>query len=746
MNYKNTEGVKKNLPEIAVMLIAALVFFYKFGWQVLDVTNIGWLFTIGFDNPTEFISWEYYRWSPWSFPVIGTMSGYDYPTVTGVGLTGAIPLLAIPIKVFSDYLPQNFQHFGWWFLICYVLQGLFGYKFLKSVTPQYFVKNQTLYYVSLILGSVFFIMAPAMIFRAGHMNLSAHFLILASLYIYFQPFTPDKKTKYQLLLVLLAAAIHQYLTVMLLGLAFAQTNDLFQRKLISFRKLLRINLINLAVVLCIFYIVGNFNIPNSATQSIGFGNYSTNLNAFFNSFNFTKFLPALKTSSEGQYEGFAYLGVGVFSIFILLVINFLAVKTIGILRGQQANAVEIENQFSENIKPLMFPILSIAIAYFIYSLSNVIGWNGTVLHTYAPGPFFKQLSDSLRGSGRFVWTVYYLIIGFTIVGFMKIKIPNLLKISLLAILTAMQVYDVKPMLVMHDVSTKPYKGHINWEKWQLIFRESQRVVTYQPYFWEYQYYGDFYDFSHVAALEKKAISTGYFARSVWDLKRSWEKNLNDNLDKGILGDESNSIFVSRKDDIWHFDKLVDNGTMKAFIYENYPIFVPKTLPKTIEYLSQLPDCQRFNFDTEGLTNFLKRNADKLLLVTAKDDASYKLCQDAKDYFALMGSSNIQQLALFGSYMGVFYKNKLLFEKVDNGAAVKETFEKGKILGGYTFMKTIDMLSAGGLWGRTCSTKIDGKEMANQKIGLNIVVLNEKYEVVESVDFNTYSTCDRVILK
>jgi Family of unknown function (DUF6311)/Interleukin-like EMT inducer len=745
MNHKNTEGVKKKLPEIAVMLIAALVFFYKFGWQVLDVTNIGWLFTIGFDNPTEFISWEYYRWSPWSFPVIGTMSGYDYPTVTGVGLTGAIPLLAIPIKVFSDYLPQNFQHFGWWFLMCYVLQGLFGYKFLKSVTPQYFIKNQALYNVFLILGSVFFIMAPPFVFRATHMNLSAHFLILASLFIYFEPFTSDKKTKYQLLLVFFAAAIHQYLTVMLLGLAFAQTNDLWQRKQISFWKLMRLNLTNLAVALFVFYIVGNFNIPNAATQSIGFGTYSANLNTFFNSFNYGKILPALKTSSEGQYEGFAYFGVGILLILIVLVINYLVLKTKERLRGK-TEILEQSNTFSENSKPLMFPILSIAIVFFIYALSNVIGLNGTVLHTYAPGPLFKQLGDSLRGSGRFVWTLYYFIMAFSIVGLMKIKTPNLLKISLLVALTGIQIYDVKPMLLMHDVNTNPYKGNINWEKWQPVFREAKRVITYSPYYWNYQHYGDFYDFSHLAALEKKAITTGYFARSFWGAKKDWEKNYTENLDRGVLGDDSASVVVCRIDDVGRFDKVVDNGTMKAFRYENYPIFVPITLPKTIEYLSQLPDCQSFNFDTEGLTHFLKRHADKLLLVTANDDASYRLCQDAKDYFGSMGSVNIQQLSLYGSYMGVFYKNKLLFEKVDNGAAVKEVFDKGKILRGYTFKKTIDMLSAGGYWGRTCSTKIEGKEAANQKTGLNIVVLNENYEVVESVDFNTYSTCERVILK
>ena len=296
------------MPEIAVLMLSAAIFFYKFGWRLLDVTNIGWIFRIGFDNATEFISWEYYRAAPWSFPVIGTFSGYDYPTVTGVGLTGAIPLLAIPLKILSPILPAEFQHFGWWFLACYILQGWFALKLLKAFKPQCPP-------VGLVLAALFFVIAPPLLFRAAHMNLSAHFLILASFYLYFQPFTSREKFKYSLILIIATAMIHQYLTVMLLGLAFATSNDLWQRKKLSFIQLIGFNLAHLTAVLMVFYLIGNFNIPNDATQSVGFGNFSANLNTFFNSFNYTRFQSALKTSSEGQYEGIAYFGVGIFLHF-----------------------------------------------------------------------------------------------------------------------------------------------------------------------------------------------------------------------------------------------------------------------------------------------------------------------------------------------------------------------------------------------------------------------------------------------
>ena len=729
---------KKRMPEIAVLMLSAAIFFYKFGWRLLDVTNIGWIFRIGFDNATEFISWEYYRAAAWSFPVIGTFSGYDYPTVTGVGLTGAIPLLAIPLKILSPILPAEFQHFGWWFLACYLLQGWFALKLLKAFKPQCSP-------VGLVLGALFFVIAPPFLFRAAHMNLSAHFLILASFYLYFQSFTSKEKFKYNLILIIATAMIHQYLTVMLLGLAFATSNDLWQRKRLSFIQLMGFNLANLTAVLLIFYLIGNFNIPNDATQSVGFGNFSANLNTFFNSFNYTLFQPALKTSSEGQYEGIAYFGVGIFLMFIALIINFLwekisfKVKNDKILRGGKELEINTE-------KPLNYPIWSIAILFFIFSLSNIIGLNEKVVHQYIMGAGMQKFAFSLRASGRFVWVLYYLILAVSIKGFLNLKIHNTLKISLLSLFLFTQTIDIKPMLTMHTIDYSPYKGNINQAAWKPMMSECERVIMYPSFLWHYKTFGDFYDFAHLAALNKKAINTGYFARSVWTLKWEWEKKLNAALDKNSLGEENKSIFICRKEDVGRFNQLVKSGQLKAFIYEDYPIFVPINLGKTIQYLSQLPDCQPFAFDTEGVVDFLKRHSDKLILTSAMDEASYKLCPEAKDYFKAMGSENIVQLGHYGSYIGIYYKNKLLFEKVDNKGAVQEAFKKGQILRGYALKKDIELYSAGATWGRTSSIKIDGKEYSPNKIGLNFVVLNEAFEVVETARFNTFDGCERVIFR
>ncbi len=729
---------KKRIPEIAVLMLSAAIFFYKFGWRLLDVTNIGWIFRIGFDNPTEFISWEYYRAAAWSFPVIGTFSGYDYPTVTGVGLTGAIPLLAIPLKILSPILPTEFQHFGWWFLACYLLQGWFALKLLKAFKPQCPP-------VGLVLGALFFVIAPPLLFRAAHMNLSAHFLILASFYLYFQSFTSKEKFKYNLILIIATAMIHQYLTVMLLGLAFATSNDLWQRKRLRFIQLIGFNLANLSAVLLTFYLIGNFNIPNDVTQSVGFGNFSANLNTFFNSFNYTRFQPALKTSSEGQYEGIAYFGVGVFLLFTSLIINFLwkkinsILKSDKILRGVNKDEFEVE-------KPLNYPIWSIAILFFIFSLSNVIGLNEKVVHQYIMGGGMQKFAFSLRASGRFVWVLYYLILAVSIKGFLNLKIHNTFKISLLSLFLIIQTMDIKPMLTMHTMDYSPYKGNINQAAWKPVMAECERVIMYPSFLWHYKTFGDFYDFAHLAALNKKAINTGYFARSVWNLKWDWEKKLNASLEKNVLGEENKSIFICRKEDVGRFNPLVKSGQLKAFIYEDYPIFVPITLEKTIQYLSQLPDCQPFAFDTEGVVDFLKRHSDKLILTAAMDEASYKLCSEAKNYFKAMGSENIAQLGHYGSYIGIYYKNKLLFEKVDNKGAVQEVFKIGQILRGYALKKGLELHSAGATWGRTSSIKIDGKECSPNKIGLNFVALNEAFEVVETARFNTFDGCERVIFR
>jgi Family of unknown function (DUF6311) len=123
----------RELTSICLILgIALLFFFIKFDINALDVTHTNWIYHLSFDPQTEIISWHYYRHTPWSFPVIGRLEGYDYPTVTGSAMTGIVSPLAVFFKLFSNWLPDEFQYFGWWFLLSYLLQGYFGLKLLKN--------------------------------------------------------------------------------------------------------------------------------------------------------------------------------------------------------------------------------------------------------------------------------------------------------------------------------------------------------------------------------------------------------------------------------------------------------------------------------------------------------------------------------------------------------------------------------------------------------------------------------------
>ena len=211
--FRNTEGSLYG----AAMLVGVVVFLLKFTAHVLNPYNFDWLLGGG-DDTTEYISWLYYRSTPWAFPVVGTLTGYDYPTVTGVGLTGAIPLIAIPIKLLTYGQTTDFQYFGWWFLACYVLQGYFSVRLLKAFSTY---KNLNISPILIFLGSVFFILSPALLTRTGHINLCSQWLILWAFSIYFESKTRQQAFISYLKIVGITALIHQYLLLMMLGIAFA---------------------------------------------------------------------------------------------------------------------------------------------------------------------------------------------------------------------------------------------------------------------------------------------------------------------------------------------------------------------------------------------------------------------------------------------------------------------------------------------------------------------------------------------
>lgn len=80
-----------------------------------------------------------------------------------MAFTDSIPMLALILKPFSPWLPESFQYFGLWMLACFVLNGYFGLRLMAHATQSQLLR---------LLGALFFILSPPLIFRAhGHSRL-----------------------------------------------------------------------------------------------------------------------------------------------------------------------------------------------------------------------------------------------------------------------------------------------------------------------------------------------------------------------------------------------------------------------------------------------------------------------------------------------------------------------------------------------------------------------------------------------
>ena len=154
---------KYNMSLVAAGL-GAICFVLIYGLRVLDPTYDDWLLRGG-DLTQHYIGWEFFRSSEWKFP-IGLMDRISYPNDVSVIFTDSIPVFAVIFKAFSPILPTTFQYFGWWELLCFILQAVYSAKLLYC-----FTRDKVLS----VFGSILFVVAPVFITRVFfHTALSSY--------------------------------------------------------------------------------------------------------------------------------------------------------------------------------------------------------------------------------------------------------------------------------------------------------------------------------------------------------------------------------------------------------------------------------------------------------------------------------------------------------------------------------------------------------------------------------------------
>lgn len=524
------------------LLLGFICFILIYGIKVLDVTYDNWLLNGG-DLTQHYIGWKFYRDSNWTFP-FGLMEGLAYPLKTSIIYTDSIPIMAVLFKILSPILPTTFQYFGLWGLMCFMLQG--G---VSAIIIRKFTNNK----INCCLGSIFFIISSTVLFRMfAHTALGAQWLILLAfaIWLYKDSFSGIKeKSIIWSIMVAFSASVHMYICAMVIGIMcgfildeLLEKNNWKENAIILFSSLS-------TGVLQIFLLGGFYGELEKSGGGLGF--FNSNLNTLFNSFEFSNFLKSLPFATDGQYEGSAYLGLGMIILFIISI------------------AIKIENiQFKGNVKfkvkklikekSSIFSLIVISIVFGMLALSKVISFNNKILLEIKLPGFIENLLGMFRASGRFMWPVFYLIMFFsilTIITYRNKKFANLIIIICLGI----QVLDLQGyMKGKHDIFTskQTYNTTLHSEFWDnikddydnIVFLDSDDILEKQE---------NLYAFANYASENNMTLNTFYFARRYLEI----DNTLVDYMEK-----LSNGEFDDRT--IYIFNNQIINKNLYSLTFYN----------------------------------------------------------------------------------------------------------------------------------------------------------------------------------
>ncbi|GEN10531.1 hypothetical protein SAMN05443572_103299 [Myxococcus fulvus] len=438
-------------------LLGVLWFVALGGARALDPTYLDWL---GWGDWTKSIlGWWFFREAPWGLP-LGRTPGYMAPLTTTVGFTDSTPWVSLVLKPFSGWLPQDFQFIGLWLASCLALQGFMGVKLMALFTPR--ASHQ-------LLGAALFVLAPVLVFRFGHDALCAHWMLTAMLWLHLRP-RPDARSAWRtlrgaLLINVLAAGVHPYLTVMVLALSTALLVSMaWQEKHLSWRQAALAFLGGCLAVGAVFVAFGYVG-QDVRGGAQGFGVYSADMLALINPMGWSRVLPWLPARS-GQYEGFGYLGTGV---LVLALIALLGKPSVW---WPQARARVRAHG------PLLTAVGLLALLAF--STTMTLGGTTVVSMRKVAEPFMPVLG-MFRASGRFIWPLHYVVLTgiLALVAWRWRERPAVITSVLVGALL-IQVVDTEELWAQQRFRSAPWP-RLRAPEWAQLDSFYRHVVLYPPY-------------------------------------------------------------------------------------------------------------------------------------------------------------------------------------------------------------------------------------------------------------------------
>lgn len=466
--------------------VGAIIFISIYGIDIINVTNDIWLLNSSkteqlWDLTQHYLGWVFYRNSEWHFP-LGLIDGlYDSPV--SIVYTDSIPLFALVCKFLSPLLPETFQYFGIFGLLCYTFMGGFGALITRRFTKSIFINT---------CSSFLFVMSPCLLKRMFyHTALSAHFLIIAAFCLWIYRNSIKKRYLYISLwsiLSILATLINPYLTPMILGVLFCS----ILQKWIESKKLFPllpdiilpcVSVITSAYIIGIFY--GNVSPSSEGLETLSFNllqfldptNHLLSIdNMIYNwsSLNMSFFLPSLSLSSPWQVEGYSYLGLGMILLTIILAI----ISLVYILKKK------ITIPFKDRTFISIF--ISVALCGFVFlflALSPKATLGKTILYNIHYSDIIFNLLSIFRSTGRFIWPVYYGFIAGILILCINLlsKKKNLLYLLLLSTIIIQTIDLIPGIQYKHNAYTQNFSKNISTfhsTAWDELGKTATNIIFY----------------------------------------------------------------------------------------------------------------------------------------------------------------------------------------------------------------------------------------------------------------------------
>ncbi len=578
-------------------------FFYWYFTRLngLDPRDVNWLLPFwhsNIDAATNYLGWEFFRSSPilqWPLgrtPNLGPGSG------ASISMTDSIPLMAFIFKPFTHWYSGTFQYFGIWTLVCFVLQSVASWKLLGIWIKGHLARG---------LGICFFVIAPAFLDRMTfHFALAAHWVVLFSLYLFLKR---DFSIKLWTLLGVISTLIQPYLAIMV--------SVIFLFALIGNQKVFQRLTIYLSAIGFTAFQAGLFVFGFSNADSDGFGTYSSNALSLvdpgfpdFDRLPWSTKIPNV-WENTGQYEGFAFLGIGVLitaacfffrqllvnrslkntwpSLLVLVAFgNFVFSRdamSILLLLSSVLVAICVM-QFISTVRldrKKAMKILGVLVAFTLFSLTNVILVGDYSLIRFELPGFALNVFAIARTSGRFIWLPMYLVMTVVIVSVLK-HFPRRVGSALLIVALTLQVSDTSQATqFLSDTYTRPGpENYLPSKTWDVL-GSRYKSVEFVPAAHKPRLFDSNPDFLNTAGwlwrdvgvLGQKydwELNSFYFGRVPEAAFLKENSEVNERLQSGVF--DSSVLYIFIGSDEWELAKKSARSPDLIGTLDGVPILAP----------------------------------------------------------------------------------------------------------------------------------------------------------------------------